>query len=97
MGAAAASREAVEGIEDDAVERHKADQQKIGKGDPGEIDRQREPARVFADSRREQIDHQGREQQGRAEQYDLVASSSMNTRSLNSRTASVPLATRTRA
>ena len=57
--------ETIERVEDAAVERDEADQQQIGKRDAGEIDREREAARVLAKSRRQQIDHPGREQQAR--------------------------------
>ena len=51
IGAAAARREAVERIEDAAVERHQRDQQQIGKRDAGELDREREAAGIVARSR----------------------------------------------
>ena len=71
IGAAAAGGEAVERVEDAAVERHQADQQQIGKGDAGELDRERKAARVLAEAGRQQIDHPGRESKRRREQHDL--------------------------
>ena len=53
--------EAVQRIEDAAVERDETDQEQIGERDPREVDRKREAARVVAESRRQQIDYPGRE------------------------------------
>ena len=78
--------EAIQRIEDAAVERDEADQQQIGERDPREIDRKREAARVLAESGRQQIDHPGREQRApRASSTTWLAASSVKTRSLNSR------------
>ena len=44
IGAAAAAAKRCKRIEDAAIERHQRDQQQIGKGDAGEIDREREAA-----------------------------------------------------
>ena len=46
--------EALQRVEDAAVERHQADQQEIGKGDAGELDREREAAGVLVEAGREQ-------------------------------------------
>ncbi len=42
--------ETLQRIEDAAIERHQRDQQQIGKGDAGEIDREREAAGIVARS-----------------------------------------------
>ena len=88
-------RKTVERVEDAAVERDQADQQQIGKRDPGELDREREAARILAEARRQQIDHHRREQAtASASSTTWIASSSVKIRSVNSRAGPCPLAPR---
>ena len=91
-------REAAERVEDAAVERDQADQQQIGKRDAGELGRQREPARVRVEARRQQTDHRRHEQRARPRAARPgTASNSVKIRSANSCDGSVPLASRMRA
>ena len=64
--------EALQGIEDAAVERDQRDQQQIRKGDAGELDRQREALGIAREARRQHVDHRRREQQRHRQQHDLA-------------------------
>ncbi len=54
-------REARQRVEDAAIKRHQGHQRKIGKGDAGEFDREREAAGVLGKARCQQRDHRRRE------------------------------------
>ena len=64
--------EALQRIEDAAIERHQRDQQQIGKCDAGEIDRERVAAGIVRKARRQHIDHRRREHQRDRQQHDLA-------------------------
>ena len=64
--------EALQRIEDAAIERDQRDQQQIGKRDAREIDCERETLRIAREARRQHIDHRRREQQGHRQQHDLA-------------------------
>jgi len=64
--------EAVERVEDAAVERHQRDQQQIGKGDARELDRKAEALRIGAEAGRQHVDNRRREQQRHREQHHLA-------------------------
>ena len=53
------------------LQRDEGDEQKIGKGDAGQRDGEREFFRIGAKSRREKIDESGREGKGKGEQHNL--------------------------
>ncbi len=71
MGAAAGRRETLHGVEDAAIERHQRDQQQIGKGDAGEIDRQRIALGVMDKAGRQHVDDGGRENERHRQQQQL--------------------------
>ncbi len=64
--------EALQRIEDAAVERDQRDQQQIRKGDARELDRERIAARIFRKTRRQDVDHLRSEQQRQGQQHDLA-------------------------
>jgi hypothetical protein len=63
--------EALQRVENAAIERDEAHQQQIGKGDAGELDGNGEAVRVFPVAGGQQRDHRGREQQREREQRGL--------------------------
>ena len=64
--------EARERVENAAIEGHERDKQEIWKGDPRELDRQREAAGIGGKSRRQQRDHGGRENERNRQQDHLA-------------------------
>ena len=71
IGAAAAARETVQGVEDAAPQRHQRDQQQIGKRDARQRHRQRKLVRLARKARRQELDHLRGEQQRQRQQHDL--------------------------